>query len=126
MIDRDQIYFNLSISAVRSSTSEKFHKMLAVYEACKAAGIEQPECVWSYFNNVPPKKEGNGVEIPLQDDPDSHESPFQIINGIRKDYNSRYTNFAINLHNLPEDVDQIIVSADFVERRSIIPGKEQT
>jgi hypothetical protein len=42
---------------------EKFHKMLAAYRACKAAGVPVPEEVTCFFDDLPPEPDGVRVDV---------------------------------------------------------------
>ena len=72
----------------------KWHKMKAVYDACKAAEIDPPIDIKLYFNYDKP--DGAGVVIEQED--------LEECNAIRKYNAESSTGYEVIIDNLPKDV----------------------
>jgi len=70
---------------------DKWKKMKAVYDACKAAGIHPPEDVDDFFGSSPPDDRGVEVEI------ERHPCTKKYSDDMRQ-------GFEIDIRKLPPDV----------------------
>lgn len=57
---------------------ERWQQMKAVWDACRAAGLEPPEEVTDFFDHQEPDPNGQEVEIPHQEWKDSHREGLEI------------------------------------------------
>lgn len=73
---------------------EKWRAMKAVYDACRAAGVDVPPVVEKFFNGVPPAEHGVRLD---------HDALKKL--GVLTDWeDGDYDGFDIDLTKLPPDV----------------------
>lgn len=75
--------------------NEKWHKMKALYDACAALNIDQPNAVDAFFNYEPPNKLGSIID---------QDNLKDAIKGYSDDMEDGYE---IEIAKLPKDVTHI-------------------
>lgn len=70
---------------------ERWHKMKAIYDSCRAADIEVPDEVLAFFNYIKP--DDRGMEVDIMDTCVTHYN----------DHEGR-VGYDVDIRNLPKDV----------------------